>query len=299
MRRSLLPVAAATAGWLAAAVGWVGVVQPHLPAPIDETQHTRGRFVDVAGADTVLFTFGEPRPDGLLFVGDSRVQAGIDLAAARAVGVPSPALLVGPGGQLKDLLAALEGMPPGRAVIALSALSLYNPRKDGPLVELAAWRGPWTPERIDAELDARLGILRGRFVHPTIRPGRWQDGWIPVPDPTRDVRTYKVVMGEPTREPRVERLALLRADLEGLLARGGRIACMRTPISDELFAIERRGLAPNAFGRLCEELSLPFLDYYHAPFVTGDGGHLTPGEAAKFTRRLAQDLARRTDILAD
>jgi hypothetical protein len=270
--------------------GWMSI-SDRLPPALKDLQWRVGRFVDVEDADTPLYSYGRVRPGGLLLAGDSRITAACSLEVLTEAGIDDAWLVMGPSGQLKDVLAAARAWPTKRMVLALSPLSIYGPPQVGPRIVLAEERGGWTTHKIDDALSEWLNSHRKRWLR-RIHPGMWDDAWFGSRQPAGSVPFYRGLMrGQENRRARRARLAELETGLAALRDEGWRIVCVRLPVSEPVREVEAAGMQPDLIAAAVARLGLPFLDYYEADFETGDGSHLYPAEGRRMSARLARDLA--------
>ena len=159
----------------------------------------------------------------------------------------------------------------------------------------AALRPPqgFSTKKIDEQLGRWLDAKRERWIR-TIFTQTWQHSWFPPLDPDQSNQAYRAGLGPATRDQRNENFMRLEQLLGELHQEGWEVVCTRLPISPALLIIEEEAFPVVKFQRLCQRLSVPFLDYSAGPYLTRDGSHLTATSGMRFCRQFIADLAAAT-----
>ncbi|MEZ6016045.1 MAG: hypothetical protein R3F49_13075 [Planctomycetota bacterium] len=268
---------------------WRALIAPRLPERLTNVQDVVATFVDVPDADTALYLYGAPRAGGVLFVGDSRVSEGLLSSALAAHGLADAAILMGPMGQLRDLLKAARTLPMRRIVVGLSPVSVYAPPTPNLVASLAGERTRRRTDRIDGDLGGAFRLWKRELARP-IDTRHWNTGWFERATSAASLAWYTELLGPETRDARSARLTALENELRALINDGWDVTCLRTPVGPALRDIEEDALPAARFTELCARLGVPFLDEWRADYATSDGSHLTPAEAARFSAALAPRL---------
>jgi hypothetical protein len=134
-------------------------------------------------------------------------------------------------------------------------------------------------------VDVRLSSIA------TIRTDTWGRGWVFPIDPLFSNYQYSMQLDESTRRQRDANLDELERRLRALKQDGFDVACIRLPISEELFPVEQTALRAPELRQVCNRVGIPFLDDCQAAYETYDGTHLAYPQAVRF----GQDLMRRLD----
>lgn len=279
-------------------VAWHELVVPRMPERYSGMHGDTYTFVDVPNATTPLYRFGTPHTGGILFAGDSRVSSAFPRSVLERSGIPNATVLMGPTGQLRDLLAAARRMPMRRLVLGLSPVSVYAPLGASTAADLVRERGRTATWRIDDFLSQHLAAWRHDLVRP-LEARHWRRGWFERSTESDDQPYYHTLLAADTKAEREVHLRALEVELHDLLESGWQIACVRLPAGAVLRGIEDAALDGAEFQALGTRLGVAFFDHFRAEYRTADGSHLMPAEAARYTadfaaelRRVAPDVAR-------
>lgn len=143
---------------------------------------------------------------------------------------------------------------------------------------------------IDEMLASRADRLRTRYVR-TIGTDHWHEDWSYPVDANKSNADYRRILRPATRLKRREALGRIAGHLAAMKRAGIVVVCVRMPVAPELRPIEEAAFPSQLFVDLCRVAEVPLLDYFREPYATYDGSHMQWSEAARFTGRLAEDLA--------
>lgn len=289
LRPALLCVAVYSVGLAA----WQLALEPRLPQDPRGPRLSRGDLVAESGEIGPFYVLGDPATAEILVVGDSRVQKAMMPETLEPPDRSRVAVLWGPGGQILGLLPLARELGPRKLVIALAPLSLFSARAAAFWERFREERDAPLARRIDELLAEEFAEVRLRAI-ATIRTDTWGRGWVFPKDPLFSNYQYSLQLDESTRQQRDVNLDELERSLRALVQDGFEVACVRLPISDELFAIEQAALRAPELQQICNRLGIPFLDEAHAPYETYDGAHLAYADAVRFGRDLVARL--RTEL---
>jgi hypothetical protein len=212
------------------------------------------------------------------------------------------------GGQLVMLLHGLQSMPPKKLIICLSPTDLFTKQwsltpvppqwvecqtlldktLNQAVQRTISEEMPYT----SAKADIRFLGGNGAMTEPTQKAFAPFSQWVaayPVSWTNGFAGTDEAILGE-DRELRLSNLNVVANQVAELRKNGWKIACIRTPISPQVFVVEESAFPSRQFRTWCADNQLPYLDYSRLPILPFDGVHLDAKRAALFTQRLAADL---------
>ncbi len=230
-----------------------------------------------------MLRYGSAKPGALAIVGDSRVLHGVVLEPFREADLGPVYALTRPAGRTLELLRLVDEQLPGRLVLAVSPLGLYNEIWTESPAKVAF------PRRVDDWTEDWVDMLRRRIAEPMIPPV-WRYGWFGGFGQEKYFGAFRTSLRSETHAVRLGKLAELEQFLTALKGKGWEIACVRIPTYAPMRAIEDEAFDPRLFVEVCERVGVPFKDYGTVENATSDGSHLGVAGARAFSAELAEDL---------